>query len=254
MNPMPAIAWEAPYTSFPSDSRAQTPSAPMRFSRRQIAIAGGVVLFHAAALWALQSGLVRRSVEVVVSVSMVSEIITPPAPKVETPVPVPAAPQPAPKPVARQVERPRPVPPAPAPRPLAVPDAAPAPRSAPTGELQPQPVAPPISAPVAAAPAPAPAAPARVELPSSEASYLQNPLPVYPPMSKRLGEQGTVLVRVLIGADGLPKEANVKQGSGFDRLDRAAVNYVMVCRYVPGKVGGVPQAMWYDAPVKFNLE
>jgi len=254
MNPMPAIAREAPYTSFPSDPRPHTPSAPMRFSSRQLAIAGGVVLFHAAALWALQSGLVRRTVEVVVPVSMVSEIITPPAPKVEPPQPV-AAPEPAPKPVARKVERPRPVPPAPAPRPLAVPDPAPASRSAPTGQVQPQPPAPPVAAPVAPAPpAPAPAAPAKVELPSSEASYLQNPLPVYPPMSKRLGEQGTVLVRVLIGADGLPKEANVKQGSGFDRLDRAAVNYVMVCRYVPGKVGGVPQAMWYDAPVKFNLD
>ena len=42
------------------------------------------------------------------------------------------------------------------------------------------------------------------ELPSSDADYLQNPKPPYPSMSKKLNEQGTVIMRVLIGADGLP--------------------------------------------------
>jgi protein TonB len=93
-----------------------------------------------------------------------------------------------------------------------------------------------------------------VELPSSDAAYLQNPAAVYPSISKRLGEQGKVLVRVLIGADGAPQKAELKRSSGFDRLDRSALEYVMKCRYVPGKVGGVPQAMWYEAPVNFVLE
>ena len=99
-----------------------------------------------------------------------------------------------------------------------------------------------------------PSPPGRVELPSSGASYLQNPAPVYPAISKRLGEQGKVLVRVLIGADGIPQKAELRLSSGFDRLDRSALDYVMKCRYVPGKVGGVPQAMWYEAPVSFVLE
>ena len=103
-------------------------------------------------------------------------------------------------------------------------------------------------APVAAAPvAPAPA-PAKLELPSSDADYLQNPAPAYPPISKRLGEQGKVLVRVLIGADGAPQKAELKRSSGFDRLDRSALEYVMKWRYVPGKVAGVPQAMWHRRP------
>jgi protein TonB len=93
-----------------------------------------------------------------------------------------------------------------------------------------------------------------VELPSSCASYLQNPALVYPAISKRLGEQGKVVVRVLIGADGIPQQAELKRSSGFDRLDRSALDYVMKCRYVPGKVGGVAQAMWYEAPVSFVLE
>ena len=111
--------------------------------------------------------------------------------------------------------------------------------------------------PQSASPCRPPASPrrrAKVELPSSDASYLQNPAPVYPPISKRLGEQGRVVVRVLIGADGVPQKAELKRSSGFDRLDRSALEYVMKCRYVPGKVGGVPQAMWYEAPVSFVLE
>lgn len=221
-------------------------------SRRNLAIAGGVVLLHVAALWALQTGLLRRAVEVIVPVQMLSEMITPPAPKPEPPAPQPQpkAPEP-PKPVVQR----KPVPPPPAPRPVAIPDPAPAP-SAPTGVVEPQPPAPPISAPVAAAPAPVapPPAAAAVELPSTNADYLQNPKPVYPPASKRLGEQGKVIVRVLIAADGTAQDAEVRQSSGYERLDRAAVETVRKWRYVPGKRAGVPEAMWFNVPINFVLE
>lgn len=221
-------------------------------SRRNLAIAGGVVLLHVAALWALQTGLLRRAVEVIVPVQMLSEMITPPAPKPEPPAPQPQpkAPEP-PKPVVQR----KPVPPPPAPRPVAIPDPAPAP-SAPTGVVEPQPPAPPISAPVAAAPAPVPPPPAAaaVELPSTNADYLQNPKPVYPPASKRLGEQGKVIVRVLIAADGTAQDAEVRQSSGYERLDRAAVETVRKWRYVPGKRAGVPEAMWFNVPINFVLE
>ena len=94
----------------------------------------------------------------------------------------------------------------------------------------------------------------KVELPSSDAQYLQNPKPNYPAMSKRMGEQGKVLVLVLIGADGLPQKAEIKQSSGFERLDKAALNTVMSWKYVPGKRGGVPEAMWFNVPINFVLE
>ena len=74
------------------------------------------------------------------------------------------------------------------------------------------------------------------------ADYLQNPKPAYPPLSRRLGEQGKVIVRVLIGTDGVPKKAEMRQSSGFDRLDQAALNTVLKWRYVPGKRGGVAEA------------
>ena len=48
-----------------------------------------------------------------------------------------------------------------------------------------------------------------IELPSSDADYLHNPPPIYPRMSKRLGEQGTVVLRVLIGVNGQAEKIEI---------------------------------------------
>ena len=105
-----------------------------------------------------------------------------------------------------------------------------------------------------AAPAAAAPAPPSVQLPSSNADYLQNPKPPYPSLSKRLGEQGKVIVRVLIGTDGLARKAELRQSSGFERLDQTALNTVLKWRYVPGKRGGVAEEMWFNVPINFVLE
>jgi len=73
-------------------------------------------------------------------------------------------------------------------------------------------------------------------------------------MSKRLGEQGKVVVRVLIAVDGTAQKAELKQSSGFDRLDQAGLSTVLRWRYVPGKRTGVPEAMWFNVPISFVLE
>ena len=93
-----------------------------------------------------------------------------------------------------------------------------------------------------------------MELPSSDADYLQNPKPQYPGLSKRLGEQGQVIHSVLIGTDGLPVSAQLVKSSGFDRLDQAAYTAVMRWRYVPGKRNGVPTAMSFNVPINWVLE
>jgi protein TonB len=93
-----------------------------------------------------------------------------------------------------------------------------------------------------------------VELPSSKADYLHNPPPDYPRMSKRLGEQGRVVVRVLIGEDGVAQKVELLTTSGFERLDKSAMEAAMRWRYVPGKRGGVAEAMWYQVPIQFTLE
>jgi protein TonB len=210
---------------------------------RNVIIAASVVVFHVAALWALQTGLLRRAVELVVPAEILVEFMAPPAPKVVPPPPAP--PTSVRQPVAKAPVPVQTV----APQPLAVADPTPSP-NAPAGVITPTPVAPPIAAPVAAAPP----APARVELPSSDADYLQNPKPAYPPLSKRLGEQGKVVMRVLIGPDGTAQKAEVKQSSGFDRLDQAALSTVLHWRYVPGKRAGVAEAMWFNVPINFVLE
>lgn len=214
---------------------------------RRLFIVAAVIGFHVLGLWALQTGLLRRAVELVVPVAVMAELIEPPQPQV-TPEPTPPKPQPAPKPVApvqRVVKQ--------APMPLAIPDPTPAPE-APTGVVSapPAPV-PAVTEPVAAAPA-APPAPPKVELPSSDANYLNNPPPPYPPLSKRLGEQGRVVVRVHISTDGIATRAEVQKSSGFPRLDETAVQTVLRWRYVPGKRAGVPEAMWYSVPINFVLD
>ena len=229
--------------------------APAGGVSRNAVIVGSVVALHVAGIWALQSGLVRKAAEVIVPAELLSEFIAPPAPpKVAPP---PPAPPPPPTPAPKAPPR---IAPRPAPMPAAVADPTPVP-TAPTGIATPQPPAPPTDAPAvppSPAPAPpappAPAAPPRIELPSSDAAYLNNPRPSYPAISKRMGEQGKVVLRVLIGTDGVPQKVEVNQSSGFDRLDRQAQDAVMRWRFVPGKRNGVPEAMWNLVPINFVLE
>lgn len=221
--------------------RASAPPA-----HRHLAIGTGVVLLHLAALWALQTGLHRGLVDALVPVALISEWVQ--------------APQLAPPPVVRSSAPAKPTvstmaPKAasqPAPAPQAVADAPPS-AIAPAGTMQPAVAQAPIATPGVATPAVA-APPVKDELPSGDADYLQNPKPAYPAMSKRLGEQGRVVVRVRIGADGVPQQAEISKSSGFDRLDQAALATTLRWRYVPGTRGGVPQSMWFSVPINFVLE
>lgn len=151
--------------------------------------------------------------------------------------------------------------PSPPPTPSATPTATSAPPS--TSESAPSAVAGPThAAPGAASAALAPAAAlgttARtaetVVPPSAEADYLHNPPPTYPRMSRRLGEQGTVVLRVRISAQGLPEQVALRTSSGFARLDQAALDAVPRWRFVPGQRNGVAEAMWFNVPVRFVLE
>lgn len=91
-------------------------------------------------------------------------------------------------------------------------------------------------------------------LPSSEAHGLNNPKPAYPRASRRLNEQGQVVIRVFVATDGSPQQGEIKTSSGFDRLDQEALRTVMRWRFVPGQRYGAPEAMWFNVPVNFVLE
>jgi len=220
---------------------------------RTSVIITSVVLFHIAALWALNAGLLQRVVEVVVPVMAISQAEPPPPPpKPPEPVKPPEPPKLTPPPKTQQpvmTPPPTPQPLAPAtPEPPAVLAASTAAVTAPVVPAAAAPAPPPPALP------PAPAAPAKVELPSSKADYLHNPPPDYPRMSKRLGEQGKVVLKVLIGADGAAQKVELVTSSGFERLDKSALDAAMRWRYVPGKRGGVAEAMWYQIPIQFTLE
>ena len=59
----------------------------MSHQQSHMLIAGSVVLFHIAAIWVLQTGLVRQALEAVVPVNILSEFLEPPKPKPEPPPP-----------------------------------------------------------------------------------------------------------------------------------------------------------------------
>jgi protein TonB len=216
---------------------------------RNLRIVSTVLLLHVGALWALQAGLLRRVAEVFVPAQVLVEMQTPSDP-VATPQPTRAAvPTPAKAPL---------VPPTP-PTPMAVATAstqpsalAPAPAAALTAATAGD-KASSTATPSASSAATVPSTP-RLELPSSDADYLNNPKPPYPPLSKRMGEQGKVVIRTLIGADGIAQDASIHQSSGFDRLDQAALATARRWRYVPGKRAGVAEAMWFNVPFNFVLE
>jgi protein TonB len=91
-------------------------------------------------------------------------------------------------------------------------------------------------------------------LPSTSADYLNNPTPPYPRQSKRLGEEGTVVVRVLITTEGHAEKAEIRTSSGYARLDETALTTVKAWRFVPGKRNGLPEAMWFNVPIRFVLD
>jgi protein TonB len=89
--------------------------------------------------------------------------------------------------------------------------------------------------------------------PRFDANYLSNPKPAYPPLSRKLNEQGTVKLKVLVEASGQPGKVDVAQSSGFERLDKAAVSAVSKWRFTPAKQGSVAVSAWVNVPIVFSL-
>jgi len=204
--------------------------------------AGGVaaiVAAHAAVLGLLVSmDLVPLPPEVATLMVQVIPPAPPPAPEITPPRPKPVEPKPVPKPAPQ----PKPVPQQ---RTLAAETQSPAAvAEAPVVKEAPPPP-----------PAPAPAAPAAPALsqPRFDADYLSNPPPVYPAMSRRLGEEGKVVLRVFVEANGRAAQVEVKTGSGSSRLDQAAEEAVRRWKFVPARRGEEAVGAWVLVPIVFNL-
>jgi protein TonB len=87
-----------------------------------------------------------------------------------------------------------------------------------------------------------------------DADYLHNPAPAYPSQSRRLKEEGTVLLLVRVSAQGTPLSVEVRNSSGFERLDEAGLQAVRQWRFVPAKRGNENVAASVLVPIQFKRQ
>jgi len=188
-----------------------------------------VVLLHAALVYALITGLAYRVVRVL-PVPIVAKIIAQQSPTQTTPPPPTASFKPPPTPFIPPPE---------------VQIAKPPPTPASTAITNVTAVRPPT-------PAPAPQVVRNlphVDLASSEA-------PDYPADSRRLGEEGSVTLQVLVDPSGRATDIKLVQSSGYPRLDQAAIKGIKegYYRFVPGTIDGKPQPMWLTFTYHWKLQ
>lgn len=170
------------------------------------------------------------------------------------PVPVPVTPPPVPTPPPVSVPSP-PVQPVPAPEPIK-PEITPAPIVVPP---PPAPVAPAKSQPPRPPVAPKPS-PVKETTSASKGAIqaqpdeLHNEPPEYPEESRVAREQGVVVLRVEVTAEGEPAAVSILKSSGYFRLDQAARRAVQHWKFHPAMTAGIPVSSEADVPVHFKLQ
>lgn len=186
-----------------------------------------------------------------ISVSLLSA----PQPTPEKPV-LPAKPiEKVEKPVKKPLKKPIGKPVTPRLKPTARPTAPSVEQTAtPVAETSPPSAAPETKAAPAVASQSKPADTETYQSPSFNAAYLNNPAPAYPALSRRLGEEGRVLLRVQVMEDGSAGSVELQTGSGSSRLDQAALEAVKKWRFVPAKRGEQAVSASVVVPVRFSIE
>lgn len=232
---MSSIAPPASFTLFPS-------SGPFK----KIGPLGFIIGLHIGFFFLLQSGLFRHTLQASAAPKEVIATFITPEPRPAPAVPQPLLPKPKTVPVVKKTPTPaKPLPPVTKPVPMQQPESAPA-------EAEPSPEPPsaaPPSSPVAQAAAPAIALPKTI----SGVEYIQAPRPDYPPLSRRSGEEGKVLLRILINERGRPEKVEIQRSSGFDRLDEAARQSALRALFKPHMEDGRPVAVYTTVPIDFQL-
>ncbi len=92
------------------------------------------------------------------------------------------------------------------------------------------------------------------QAPLFNASYLNNPPPSYPPVSRQMQENGTVILRVHVDIHGSASAIELRTSSGSKRLDNAAIEAVRHWRFVAAKLGNEAIAAWVLVPIIFQLD
>ncbi|GAB5606178.1 energy transducer TonB [Sideroxyarcus sp. TK5] len=108
---------------------------------------------------------------------------------------------------------------------------------------------------VAAPPVQTPPSPVQLDAePDYRADYLNNPRPPYPLVARRMGYQGKVVLNVEVLAEGRAGEVKLQTSSGYDILDKAALQTVKTWKFSPATRFGQPVTQWFLVPIKFSLE
>jgi len=85
------------------------------------------------------------------------------------------------------------------------------------------------------------------------AKYSYAPKPEYPEQARREGWQGTVLLAILVDAEGRPEKIVLNRSSGFTSLDTAAEEIVKIWRFQPARYGSQQVESWVKVPIVFTL-
>ena len=88
---------------------------------------------------------------------------------------------------------------------------------------------------------------------AAQLGYILPPNPVYPARARRAGEEGKVMVRVLVDVAGRPSQVSLQASSGHPALDQSALSAVRAAQFRPYSEGGVTQAVWVLVPINFVL-
>ncbi|MES2322448.1 MAG: energy transducer TonB [Pseudomonadota bacterium] len=196
-----------------------------------------VVLAHAILFYAIYSGMLTRMVDAALPQAVLVTFVTP----VEPPPPA------APKVVPMAQVTPPPMPFVPAPQVQVIVQQS----NAISVTHTPPPVAPaPVQAVAAPAPAPVATGPKTI---TSGVDFIQAPQPVYPQMSRKMGEQGKVVLRILVNEKGLPSQVSVQSSSGSTRLDEAGRQAVLRALFKPYIEDGRAVSVYVIFPLNFEL-
>ena len=88
---------------------------------------------------------------------------------------------------------------------------------------------------------------------TSKPMIVSSSKPLYPRVARESGWEGTVIVRTLITADGVPSQVEIRKSCGHEALDLAAQEAIKNWKFQPAKDGNIPIAKWVDIPIKFDL-
>ena len=78
--------------------------------------------------------------------------------------------------------------------------------------------------------------------------------PPYPAQARQSGQEGSVIIRVHVAADGSASSLSIRRSSGYSSLDEAALTGVRQWRFAPARQGDHAVDGYFDVKVSFQLD